>query len=175
MESNKFKDQMYQFRNTDYQRAGREEQKNRITKNQRERQIMNQKRIIPRHEKLWVWVRSHKLMIEIFKICKRLPSNENYRLADQIQRSSKSVPDNIAEGCNSYYFNSKIKSYFDSRKEAGETQNHLREMENKLYINAQHAQTMIEEYEEIIRGINGLINKTCELRETYKTKGIKRL
>jgi four helix bundle protein len=157
------------IRGSDYQK-----EKNRRaegSENQRE----EQRKIVPRHEKLWVWRRSHKLMIEIFGICKRLPRDERFRLIDQIQRSSKSVPDNIAEGCSSYYFNSKIKSYFDSRKEAGETQNHLREMESKAYISPDRSQKMIEEYEEVIRGINGLINKTCELRDIYKAKGIKRI
>lgn len=131
--------------------------------------------IVPRHEKLWVWQKSHKLMIAIFKLCKRLPGSERFRLSDQVQRSSKSVPDNIAEGCSSYYFNNKIKSYIVSRKEAAETQNHIREMEGKAYIASALAEELIMRYEEIIRGLNGLINKTCELRDEYSKKGIKRL
>jgi len=132
-------------------------------------------RILPRHERLWVWQKSHKLRLLIFGLCKKLPYGEKPRLGDQIQRSSKSVPDNIAEGCSSYYFNSKIKSYIDSRKEAAETQNHLREMEGKKYISETLAQRLIEEYEEVIRGLNGLIRKTNELRELFDRKGAKRL
>ncbi|MFH1683445.1 MAG: four helix bundle protein [Candidatus Margulisiibacteriota bacterium] len=157
------------IRETEYQK-----EKNRGAEGS-ENQKDKQRKIIPRHEKLWVWQKSHKLMIKIFVICKRLPREERYRLIDQVQRSSTSVPDNIAEGCSSYYFNSKIKSYFDSRKEAGETQNHIREMESKKYVDPKQSETMIEEYEEVIRGLNGLINKTCELRDMYKAKGIKRL
>ncbi len=140
-----------------------------------EKQRNEQGKIVPRHEKLWVWQRAHKLMIIVFNLCKRLPHGERLRLGDQIQRSSKSVPDNIAEGCSSYYFNNKIKCYRDSRKEAAETQNHLREMESKTYITDSLAQKLIEEYEEVIRGLNGLINKTLELRELYERKGIKRI
>jgi len=149
-----------------------QKEKNRETE---KTEYQSKKQIIPRHEKLWVWQKSHKLMLEIYKICKTLPFEERFRLSDQIQRSSRSVPDNIAEGCSSYYFNSKIKSYFDSRKEAGETQNHLREMGDKLYIKFELAEVMISGYEEIIRGLNGLINKTCELRDLYNSKGKKRL
>src|SRR3989339_2041108 len=115
-----------------------QKEKNRETEktvNQSEKQmgdcIKNESKIVPRHEKLWVWQKSHKLMLEIYIICKTLPFEERFRLTDQIQRSSKSVPDNIAEGCSSYYFNNKIKSYIVSRKEAAETQNHIREMEGK--------------------------------------------
>ncbi len=133
-----------------------------------------QKRIIPKHETLWVWRKAHELMILIFNLCKKLPKHEQYRLFDQIQRSSKSVPDNVAEGNSTYYFNNKIKSYYVSRKEAGETQNHIREMEDKEYISEEISQAMINEYEEVIKGINGLIRKVCNLRDFYKSKGIKK-
>lgn len=133
-----------------------------------------QKKIIPKHETLWVWRKAHELMILIFNLCKKLPKQEHYRLIDQIQRSSKSVPDNIAEGNSTYYYNNKIKSYYVSRKEAGETQNHIREMEHKNYISEEISQAMINEYEEVIRGINGLVRKVCKLRDFYSTKGIKR-
>jgi four helix bundle protein len=158
--------------NMNIRETGDQKEKNRETE-KTEYQI--EKQILPRHEKLWVWQKSHNLMLEIFKICKILPFDERFRLSDQIQRSSRSVPDNIAEGCSSYYFNSKIKSYFDSRKEAGETQNHLREMGDKAYIKPELAEALIARYEEIIRGLNGLINKTCELRDLYNKKGIKRI
>ncbi|OGC24083.1 hypothetical protein A2291_02245 [candidate division WOR-1 bacterium RIFOXYB2_FULL_42_35] len=130
--------------------------------------------IVPRHERLWVWRKAHELMILIYNLCKKLPKQEYYRLIDQIQRSSKSVADNIAEGNSSYYFNNKIKSYYVSRKEAGETQGHIREMENKRYINSDLSEAMISEYEEVMRGINGLINKVCQLRDLYNSKGSKR-
>lgn len=136
-------------------------------------QKMKWENIVPRHEKLWVWQKAHKLMLIIFKLTKNLPREEYFRLRDQIQRSSKSAQDNIAEGCSNYYFNSKIKSYYDSRKEAAETQNHIREMEVKSYIDTHLSQSLIDEYEEVIRGLNGLINKTCELREYYASKGKK--
>jgi four helix bundle protein len=129
--------------------------------------------ITPRHEKLWIWQRAHKLMLSIHELAKKLPREEHFNLRSQIERSAKSTQDNIAEGCSNYYFNGKIRSYYDSRKEAAETQNHLREMAAKRYVSEQLAQTMIDEYEEIIRGINGLIRKTCELREFYASKGKK--
>jgi len=157
----------------DIRETGYQKERNRET--EAEKQRIEWKGVIPRHEKLWVWQRANTLMLIIYKICKRLPREEHFRLSDQIQRSSKSVQDNIAEGCSSYYFNNKIKSYYDSRKEASETQNHIREMEGKCYINKDYSQELIDKYEEVIRGLNGLINKTCELREKYQTKGIKRI
>ena len=109
-------------------------------------------------EKLWVWQKAHQLMLEIHKICQTLPKVERYRIKDQLERSSSSVPDNIAEGHTSYYYRDKIKGFNIARKEAGETQNHIRSLQGKNYITSEMASDMISRYEEIIRGINGYIN-----------------
>ena len=132
------------------------------------------KNVKPAHEKLWIWQKAHKLHIEICKICKSLPRNEMYNLRSQIERSSKSVQDNIAEGNESYYYNDKIKGLYISRKEAAESQNHIRDMIDKDYIPASKGQDMIDEYEEIKRGINGLVRTVADKRESSKTKGMKR-
>lgn len=131
--------------------------------------------ITPRHEKLWIWQKAHKLRLEIHKICKRLPKSEQYRLVGQIERSSSGVADNIAEGNSSYYYNDKIKGFYTARKEAAETQNHLRHMEGKQYISSNKAEELIDVYEEIIRGINGLIKTISEKRDSGRKKGNKRI
>lgn len=118
-----------------------------------------QDRPIAGFEKLWVWQKAHKLMLEIHhKICKTLPNRERFRLRDQVERSSSSVPDNIAEGHTSYYYKDKIKAFNTARKEAGETQNHIRSMQGRNYITKKVANDLINRYEEVIRGINGYIN-----------------
>ena len=106
-------------------------------------------------EKLWVWQKAYKLMQEIHKFCKTLPREERFRLRDQIERSSSSVCDNISEGYSSYYYNDKIKGFNVARKEAGETQNHIRKLSGKGYLSSQKSQIWVEEYEEVVRGING--------------------
>ena len=108
-------------------------------------------------ERLWVWRNAHKLMQEIHRFCKILPREEKFRLRDQIERSSSSVPDNIAEGYAAYYYNDKIKGFNIARKEAGETQNHIRKLSGKGYLDPKKAQDWVESYEEIVRGINGFI------------------
>jgi len=128
---------------------------------------------ITRFEKLWVWQKAHKLMLEIHKLTKNLPAEERFKLRSQIERSSSSVPDNIAEGSSCYYYNDKIKSYYNARKEAGETQNHLYSMSGKRYISSHLANRLIAEYEEVIRGLNGLIRSTAEKRDKTKLRGSK--
>jgi len=117
----------------------------------------NQEKLVAGFEKLWVWQKAHKLMQEIHKFCKTLPKDERFRLRDQIERCSSSICDNIAEGYTAYYYNDKIKGFYTARKEAGETQNQIRKLLGKGYLDSQMSQSWVEEYEEVIRGINGYI------------------
>jgi four helix bundle protein len=45
---------------------------------------------------LIVYQKSYTLAMEIFELTKTFPKEEKYSLVDQIQRSSRSVPANIA-------------------------------------------------------------------------------
>lgn len=47
-----------------------------------------------------VWVRSHKLVTQIYKdILPAFPESEKYGLSNQLRRAAYSIPLNIAEGC----------------------------------------------------------------------------
>tara|TARA_R100000908_G_scaffold50441_2_gene25871 strand:- start:57157 stop:57351 length:195 start_codon:yes stop_codon:yes gene_type:complete len=46
---------------------------------------------------LKVYQLSYKLAMEIFKVSKNFPREEKYSLTDQVRRSSRSIPTNIAE------------------------------------------------------------------------------
>lgn len=50
------------------------------------------------YQKLEVWQRSIDLTVVVYDLCKRLPKEEMYALADQMRRAAVSVPSNIAEG-----------------------------------------------------------------------------
>jgi four helix bundle protein len=47
---------------------------------------------------LKIWQRSMDLTDSIYDYCKGLPRDERYNLIDQLNRSSCSIPSNIAEG-----------------------------------------------------------------------------
>jgi len=133
--------------------------------------VNQEKRTRARFETLWVWQKAHALRIKISDICKTLPHEEKYRVKDQIIRSSNSVADNIAEGNSSFYYKDKMKGYYNSRKEAGETQNHLLHLESRKFISKSQLNEMIKEYEEVIRGLNGLIRSVNEKRLINNHKG----
>jgi four helix bundle protein len=132
------------------------------------RESGHQEKFVAGFEKLWVWQKAHKLMQEIHKVCIRLPIEEKYKIIDQIERSSSSVCDNIAEGYTAYYYNDKIKGFYTARKEAGEAQNQIRTLFVKNYIAAKTSELLVKEYEEVIRGINGYINYVRKKRSFSK-------
>ena len=78
------------------------------------------------------------------------------------------MADNIAEGHTSYYYQDKIKGFYVARKEAGETQSHIRALEGKGYLISKTANELILSYEEVIRGINGYVRWVREKRERGK-------
>lgn len=121
-------------------------------------------------EKLRIWQKAHELMLKIHEIAKKLPNEERYRLRAQIERSTSSVCDNIAEGYSSYYYNDKIKGMYTARKEAGESQNHIVTLESKKYINSSLAKELKDDYEGLIKGINAYVNYIRDKRKNDKRK-----
>lgn len=115
------------------------------------------KPVKPGFENLRIWQEGYDLMLKIHDICRTLPRSE-FRLKDQVERSSSAVPDEISEGYGAYYFKEKIKCFYTARREATETQNHLRKMEGKKLVTPEKANNVIDRYEGLIRGINAYIN-----------------
>ena len=50
------------------------------------------------HRDLIVWQKSMDLVVEIYRLVKKLPREETYSLSDQMRRAVVSIPSNIAEG-----------------------------------------------------------------------------
>lgn len=49
-------------------------------------------------KELIVWVKSHELTLEIYKVTKKFPSDEKYGMVSQMRRAAYSIPANIIEG-----------------------------------------------------------------------------
>src|SRR5262245_21217027 len=62
------------------------------------RQVLNNKQQVESWMDLDVWKIAHNLTLKLYEMTKNFPSEERFRLTDQICRAASSVPTNIAEG-----------------------------------------------------------------------------
>ena len=66
---------------------------------------------------------SYKLAMEVFELTKSFPKEEKYSLVDQMRRSSRSIPGNIAEAWKKRRYQKLfVSKIIDSWGEAGETE-----------------------------------------------------
>jgi four helix bundle protein len=110
-------------------------------------------------EKLTTWQKAHQLMIDIHKkLVPVFPKEEKYDLADQVRRSSKSVPANIAEGSGRYYSMDNVRFCYNARGSLDETLSHLIAARDLGYCPAPLYQDLRSQIEEIRRLLNGYIS-----------------
>ena len=108
---------------------------------------------------LIVYQKSYKLAIEIFEITKEFPKEEKYSLVDQIRRSSRSVPANIAEAwVKRKYPKSFISKLLDSLAEEAETEVWIDMSKDSKYIDDQLHNSLMERYQEVAKMLSSMIN-----------------
>ena len=85
---------------------------------------------------LLVFQKAYKLSLEVFKLTLQFPKEEKYSLTDQIRRSSRSIPANIAESWpKRIYPKMFINKLTDSLSEQAETEVWLDIKRPKIYHN----------------------------------------
>lgn len=101
---------------------------------------------------------AYTLALEIHAITKTFPAEEKYSLVDQIRRSSRSVPANIAEAWKKRrYKKSFISKLTDSSSEASETEVWLDFSKDLGYFKESKYNDLIERYDEVSRMLVGMI------------------
>lgn len=109
------------------------------------------------YKDLDVYQRARVLRNDIEDLDRTFPSDEKYRLVDQIIRSSRSVTANIAEGHGRYHFKEYIQSCRVSRGELVETDDHLSVALDRNYIDKKIYEKFEEKIVEIEKMLNGYI------------------
>jgi four helix bundle protein len=51
------------------------------------------------YKDLKVWEKAHLFALEVYKVSKGFPKEEQFNITSQLRRASISIPTNIAEGC----------------------------------------------------------------------------
>lgn len=74
---------------------------------------------------LEIWRLSHEVMLDVYTFVKLLPASEKYNRINQLERSSSSIPANIAEGYGRFYYLENISFCRKARGSLAETKNHI--------------------------------------------------
>ncbi|OHB34558.1 MAG: four helix bundle protein [Planctomycetes bacterium GWA2_40_7] len=106
-------------------------------------------------ETLEVWKKARELRKEISKLTKALPSDERFRLADQMIRASRSVTANIAEGHGRYHFQENIQFCRQARGSLYEVLDHLTVALDENYISEEEFNILKTKIFVVIKILNG--------------------
>ncbi|MCK5426752.1 MAG: four helix bundle protein, partial [Thermodesulfovibrionia bacterium] len=104
------------------------------------------------YKDLKVYQLAYRLATEIFQETKDFPIDEKYSLTDQIRKSSRSIPANIAEAWKKRkYIKMFISKLIDCASEAGETEVWLEFAKDAEYLSNQKYSYFAENYDEVNR------------------------
>ena len=92
-------------------------------------------------EELETWKLARQLKIDLKTLTNQFPVHEQFRLTDQIIRSSRSVCANIAEGLGRFHYKDNSRFCRNARGSLFETLNHLIDAQDEGYISEE---TLIE-------------------------------
>ncbi|CAN5642737.1 hypothetical protein BH11BAC1_BH11BAC1_28540 [soil metagenome] len=104
-----------------------------------------------------VWKKCREFRKSNSLICKFLPTEKKYKLADQIIRSSRSATADIAEGHGRYHFQENIQSCRQARGSLIETMDHLIVATDEGYIDQKKLAELRLNYSICLRLLNGYI------------------
>ena len=100
---------------------------------------------------LKVWQKAMDAAMAVFELSKHFPKCEMYSLTDQMRRSSRSVPSNIAEAWRKRRYSAAFVSKLsDAEGEAAETQTHIEMAFRCGYLSLEDARSVDGTYEEVL-------------------------
>ena len=109
---------------------------------------------------LKVYQLAYQLALEIHEITKSFPKEEKYSLTDQIRRSSRSIPTNLAEAWKKRRYEKVfISKLIDCAGEAGEAEVWLDFSKDFGYISIGKHKDLMNRYDEVNRMLYGMMKK----------------
>ena len=122
---------------------------------------MEQKRKYRGYKDLKVFQLSYKLAMEMFVETRGFPRDEKFSLIDQIRRSSRSIPANLAEGWKKRKYSKMfVSKLIDAAGEAGETEVWLDFSLDCGYLSKNKYDYFVNGYDEINRMLYGMMEKS---------------
>lgn len=109
---------------------------------------------------LVAWQESYKLTLEIYKLTKSFPKDEEYGLTSQMRRCAVSVPSNLAEGFHRQNYREKLQFYHIASGSIAELHTQLLVSSSVGYCDEDNFDKVLLQLEAAHKLINGLIKKT---------------
>lgn len=121
---------------------------------------------VKKFEDLEIWQLSRMLCKEVYQIIEESNLKNNYRLCNQIDGSSGSIMDNIAEGFERNGNKEFIQFLSISKASCGETRSQLYRVFDRDFISKEKFEILIEQTETLSKRIGAFINylKSSELK-----------
>ena len=110
-------------------------------------------------KELMVWQKAIDLVTEIYKITRAFPKEEVFGLVSQMQRAAVSIPSNIAEGHERNSDKEFAQFLCIARGSLAELETQIIIAEKLSYITKEQRISILNNYYEIGRMINGLLKK----------------
>ncbi len=112
------------------------------------------------YHRLEVFKKSYQLALEVHKVSLRFPQHEQYELAQQLRKSSKSIPANIAEGMGKQSSKADVRRFVQiAMGSCDESRVWLEFSRDLEYLSKQDQTFFDQRYQEIGRMLRGLINR----------------
>jgi four helix bundle protein len=108
-------------------------------------------------ETLKVWQKARELRNNISRLARTFPSDEKFKLTDQMIRASRSVTANIAEGHGGYHYQENIQFCRQARGSLYELIDHLYVALDEKYIDNNDFINYKSDIDEVIKILNGYI------------------
>ncbi|WP_426668636.1 four helix bundle protein [Mucilaginibacter sp. McL0603] len=106
---------------------------------------------------LETWKQARKIRIFISEIVKQFPSEEKFRLTDQIIRCSRSIGNNIAEGHGRFHYQDNTRFCIIARGSLSETLDHIIIAQDENLISEDIFNKFQIEYARCLKLLNGYI------------------
>lgn len=125
---------------------------------------MNSESKIQSFTDLRTWRGGHNLVLDIYKVTKKFPSDEQFGLTSQLRRAIVSFTSNIAEGFGRKSRKEKTQFYFVALGSLIEVQNQLLIARDVGYITKEEFNNLARQTVEISKMTNGLIKSSESVR-----------
>ena len=106
---------------------------------------------------LETWKQARKIRMIVSNMVKNFPSEEKFRLADQLIRCSRSIGNNIAEGHGRFHYQDNIRFCIIARGSLSETLDHIIIAKDENIISGDAFVSFQSQYEQCLKLLNGYI------------------